>query len=99
MAMQKKTEAAAAATAATGETDWRHFPALEKLFSSEEAATAILGKIEKTCLRLDELSRTGSPAEQARAKAAMVAYGRTLELVHRIRERREQLAAAAGKSA
>jgi hypothetical protein len=97
MANQKKTDAPAGQTAPAGETDWRRFPALEKLFSSEEAATSLLAKIEKTCRRLDELSRTGTPAEQARAKAAMTAYGRTLELVHGIRERREQMAAAANK--
>jgi len=94
MANQKKTEATAARTAASGETDWRRFPALEKFFSSEEAATALLAKIEKTCRRLDELTRTGSTAEQARARAAMVAYGRTLDLIHQIRERREQMVAA-----
>ena len=95
MANEKKTEAVAAKTASPGEPDWRRFPALEGLFSSEEAATALLGKIEKNCRRLDELTRTGSAAEQARAKAALMAYGRTLELLHQVRERREQMMAAA----
>jgi hypothetical protein len=93
MAMQKNmTDAEAAATGR--ETEWRQFPALEKLFGSEEAAASILGKIEKTCRRLDEITRTGSPAEQARARTALAAYARTLELVHRIRERREQMMTA-----
>jgi len=96
MADQKKTAAAAAGPAAA-ETNWRHFPELEKLFSSEEEATAVMANIQKTCKRLDELSRTGPAAEQARAKAALSAYSRTLDLIHRTRERLEQMAAAQTK--
>lgn len=83
--------------ATPADTDWRNFPELEKLFSSPDEAGNLMSKVEKTCRRLDELSRTGTPAEQTRAKAAIAAYGRALELVHMIRERREQMAAAGSK--
>ncbi len=91
----KKNAADAPGQTPAGEPDWRRFPGLEHFFGSEEAATALLGKIEKSCRRLDELTRTGSSAEQARARAALAAYGRTLDLLHQIRERREQAMAAA----
>ena len=94
MADLKKSPASGQSGGA-GESEWRHFPELEKLFSSEESAASVMAQIEKTCRRLDELIRTGSSAEQARAKAAMAAYGRALDLVHQIRERREQAAAQA----
>jgi hypothetical protein len=66
---------------------------MEKLFNAPEEAGTLLAKIEKTCRRLDELAKSGSSAEQARAKAAMGAYGRALDLVHLVRERQEKAAA------
>lgn len=90
-----KKSAASSQPATATEPDWRHFPTLEKLFSSEQELISVMEKIRKTCVRLDELIRTGTSAEQARAKAAMAAYSRTLELLHQIRERREQMAAQA----
>jgi len=97
MADQKKTAAATGQAPAAAETDWRRFPELEKLFTSEEEATAVMANIQKTCKRLEEISATGSAADQARAKAALSAYSRTLELIQRTRQRLEQIAAAQAK--
>ncbi len=91
MADPKKSAAAVGQAPAAVPTDW-HFPALEKLFSSEEEAAAVMSNIQKTCKRLDEISRTGSAAEQARAKTALLAYSRALELIHKAREAAEKQA-------
>jgi len=50
----------------------------------------MLEKIERTCRQLDQVMRTGSAEEKKRGKAAMAAYGRTLELFRELSELRHK---------
>jgi hypothetical protein len=68
---------------------WRHFPEFEQILSSEEPAP-LLAKVEKTCRRLNEIAESGSVADKARAKAAMTAYGRSLDLLRLLTEMRDK---------
>lgn len=70
---------------------WRHFPEFEEILGSEEPAP-LLAKIEKTCRRLSEIAETGSAADKARAKVAMTAYGRSLDLLRLLTEMRDKAA-------
>jgi hypothetical protein len=68
------------------EAAWRTFPELEKL-SDLKHYQAMMGRIEATCRLLDETRQSGTPRERERAAAALVGYGRTLELIQLIQER------------
>ena len=70
---------------------WRHFPEFEQLLSSEEAPP-LLGKVEKTCRQLNEVLQAGSEADKAKAKAAMTAYGRSLDLLRLLTDARDKAA-------
>jgi hypothetical protein len=50
---------------------------------------ATMRKIEQTCRQLDGVIKSGTEEQQRRAKAAMLAYGRTLDLIREL----EQVAA------
>jgi hypothetical protein len=50
----------------------------------------LLAKVEKTCRRLNEIAESGSVADKARAKAAMTAYGRSLDLLRLLTEMRDK---------
>lgn len=78
---------AAARATSTPDSYWRSFPVLERTLGQEEPA--LLKQIETTCRQLDEIQRTGSPAEKARAADAMQGYARALELYRELVERRE----------
>ncbi len=71
------------------EVGWRHFPQFEMLLSSEEPPP-VLGKVEKTCRILDDILKSGSDADKARAKAAMTAFGRSLDLLRALTEMRDK---------
>jgi len=73
------------------EQDWRNYPTVERMLKEDPSAT--FGKMEKTCRRLEEFGRSGSPAEQSRAKAAITAYGRTMDLLRLLAETRDKLMA------
>ena len=68
---------------------WRHFPQFEMLLSSEEPPP-VLGKVEKTCRILDDILKSGSDADKTRAKAAMTAFGRSLDLLRALTEMRDK---------
>lgn len=70
---------------------WRRFPEFEQLLSSEETPP-LLGKVEKTCRQLNEILQSGSEADKARAKAAMTAYGRSLDLLRLLTDARDKAA-------
>jgi hypothetical protein len=72
-----------------GGASWRRYPHLEAAIESDTAA--ILANMEQTRTELERLSRTGTAREQARALAALVAYGRALELYRSLADRRDQL--------
>jgi hypothetical protein len=67
---------------------WRRFPHVEHTFEPGQL-TVTLQKIERTCRQLDNVIKTGSAQEKARAQMAMTAYGRTLELLKQLSEARE----------
>jgi len=81
--------------AAAGKDDigWRQFPEFEQLLSSPEPAP-LLSKVEKTCRQLNDLLESGSDADQARARSAMAAYGRSLDLLRILSEARDKAAQA-----
>ena len=82
-----------AATAGKDDIGWRQFPEFEQLLSTAEQAP-LLAKIEKTCRQLDEVVHAGSDAEQNRARAAMTAYGRSLDLLRILTKARDKAAQA-----
>ena len=65
------------------QVDWRHFPILEQLLESEEFQP-IFEKCEATCRKLDRLMTTGEGHDEVRARKAMAAYGRALDLIAEI---------------
>lgn len=68
---------------------WRKFPQFEKLLSTDDPSP-LLGKVEKTCRQLDAMIKSGSETEKQRAKAAMTAYGRSLDLFRTLGEERDK---------
>ena len=68
---------------------WRHFPQFEKLLSSEEPQP-LLTRVEKTCRQLDAIAKSGAGTDKERAKAAMTAYGRSLDLLRALTEMRNK---------
>jgi len=62
------------------ETDWRQFPAIQRVFESGRLAE-FMEECASTCRQLDELVQSGSPETAARARSAMNAYGHTLRLL------------------
>ncbi len=81
----------ASKTAKAPDVAWRHFPQFEKILDSEQFEPA-LQKAEKTCKQLDQLIKSGSAQEKARAQTAMGAYGRTLELLRQLIELKDKMA-------
>ncbi len=75
-------------TAQAPETYWRSFPFFETALSSERPP--VMEQIESTCRKLDAVIKDGSPQEQARARSAMAAYARTLELYRQLVEIRDR---------
>lgn len=67
-------------TSETQETNWRQFPAIQRVFESGRLEEFMAG-CANTCRQLDELARSGSPETAARARSAMNAYGHTLRLL------------------
>jgi hypothetical protein len=62
---------------------WRSFPSVEKLYSDGRLAD-FLTRCEQTCQQLDSLIQQGDDREADRARAAMTAYGHTLQLLDRL---------------
>ena len=65
------------------ETAWRRYPQFEKVFDGGQLPGA-MENIEKTCRRLDAIQREGAAEDKERARLAMAAYGRTLELINEL---------------
>lgn len=76
----------------------RRFPQMERIFDGGERQ-AFMEKIEKTCRALDEQTRSGDPRDQQRARIALTAYGRTLELLEELGQMRETMAAQGSNKA
>jgi hypothetical protein len=75
--------------AARDDAGWREFPEFEELLSSE-APAPLLAKVEKTCRQLNELLQSGSEADRTRAKQAITAYGRSLDLLRLLADMRDR---------
>ena len=86
----------AAAAAKLNDVAWRSFPQFEETFK-DDGLKQICGKIEKTCRELDHITQSGSALEKSRARSAMRAYGRTLELLRELEELRAKAAQSAHK--
>ena len=70
---------------------WRSFPEFEQLLTVEEPAP-LMAKVEKTCRQLNEVVQSGTGEDQSRAKSAMTAYGRSLDLLRILTEERDKAA-------
>jgi hypothetical protein len=79
------------APGAKDDIGWRHFPQFEKLLSTEEPQP-LLTKVEKTCRQLDAIAKSGTGTDKERAKAAMTAFGRSLDLLRALTEMRNKSA-------
>ena len=79
----------ATAAAKLNDVAWRRFPQFEETFKGE-GLQQMCGKIEATCKGLDQITKSGTAREKARAKAAMQAYGLTMQLLKQVRELAEK---------
>ncbi len=70
---------------------WRKFPQLERLAESGELPE-MLERIERTCRQLDNLAQSDSEEIARRARSALAAYGRTIELIHELDAERRKMA-------
>ena len=68
---------------------WRHFPQFEELLAQEKPSP-FLANVEKTCRQLNDALQSGSQADGTRAKLAMTAYGRSLDLLRVLTEMRDK---------
>ena len=68
---------------------WRQFPEFEALLASSEPA-ALLSHVERTCRQLNHVLESGAEADRSRARLAMTAYGRSLDLLRLLTELRDQ---------
>jgi hypothetical protein len=72
---------------------WREYPAIDKALESDDPP--VMPKIEKTCRELDRIAGAGNSRDAERAKAALVAYGRALDLFRRLTDLRDKAIAEA----
>ena len=86
-----KRAATAVATTTKDDAGWRQFPEFEQLLGSDEPHP-LLANVEKTCRQLNEMLQSGTDADKTRAKLAMTAYGRSLDLLQSLREMRDKAA-------
>jgi hypothetical protein len=77
---------------AASDIGWRQFPQFEEILSREEPSP-LMEKVEKTCRQLNDTIQSGSDADKARARSAMTAYGRSLDLLRLLTEMRNKAAA------
>ena len=62
---------------------WRSFTAVEKLYTQGQLPD-FLARCERSCQSLDAIIHEGDDREAERARAAMTAYGHTLQLLDRL---------------
>jgi hypothetical protein len=63
------------------------WPQMESIFEPENTEP-FLRRVEKTCKQLSRTIAEGSPTEQRRAAAALLAFGRATDLVKELGELR-----------
>ena len=69
------------------------YPTVEKVLTQD--VPDLFERMQKTCRRLEDFTKAGTPQEQNRARAAMAAYGRAMELLRELAEARDKWAAEA----
>lgn len=67
---------------------WRRYPQMDGAL--ETMNPSIVACMEETRAGMDRLSRTGTAREKERARAALRAYGRALELYRHLIELRDE---------
>jgi hypothetical protein len=92
-----RDEAWGTATAKSDEAPWRRYPHLDAAVETE--TPNVLASIEKTCRLLEQLLRAGTEREKERARRALIAYARTLELYHQLTNLRDEAVATRGVEA
>ena len=90
--MKSVAKAEPAPAGSRDDIGWRQFPKFEEVLGSEEPAS-LLAKVERTCRQLNEVMQAGAEADKVRAKHAMTAYGRSLDLLRLLTELRDKSAA------
>ncbi len=73
--------------------DFQTYPTVEKVLTQD--VPDLFERMQKTCRRLEDFTKSGTPQEQNRARAAMAAYGRAMELLRVLAEARDNWAAEA----
>lgn len=86
--MKQGTLNTPAAATRSDETSWRRYPHLDAALETD--ASSVVANIENTRVEIGRLSHTGAPREKERARTALVAYERALELYHHLAELRDQ---------
>jgi hypothetical protein len=66
----------------------RHYPHLDAAVEAKNPS--IVALMENTRAEIDRLSRTGTPREKDRARVALLAYGRALDLYYHLVELRDE---------
>jgi hypothetical protein len=84
-----KQTTAKAAPPAGADVDWRQFPLFEEILGHAEPSP-LLAKVERTCRQLDNVLQSGSEPDKSRARLAMTAYGRSLDLLRALTELRDK---------
>ena len=72
---------------------WREFPVIEKLLGST-APAPLWSEIAATCRQLNEKIESGSEAERMRARLALTAFGRAVDIVKSLAALRDSNSAA-----
>jgi hypothetical protein len=78
----------AGAAGSSSDAAWRRYPHLDRTL--ETGTPTVLASIEKTCRELERLIQAGTDRDRERARRALVAYQRALELYHRLTDLREE---------
>jgi len=74
---------------ASEDIGWRQFPMFEELLG-HDVPSPLLAKVESTCRQLDNMLKSGSEPDKSRARLAMTAYGRSLDLLRGLTEFRDK---------
>jgi hypothetical protein len=62
---------------------WRQFPVFERVLGTT-GRDPVLDRVADVCRRLHDAAERGAEAEKNRARAALVAFGRTLDLLQHL---------------
>ena len=87
-AAARSTDSSTATAAKADEAPWRRYPHLDAAI--ETKTPAVLASMEKTRMSIDRLARTGTEREKERARTALAAYARALELYRHLAELRDE---------